>query len=473
MVPRTHRDWKAFAGFSGLLLLIIFIGLLGIRQIQNLSKVVTELAKSDIPLQNAVLEMKSANSKYAMGIRNYVFWRGSKYLDAAAIGERLNMVESESRNFDRHLEFYSSLATTASQREWTKNLRSGEKQLRAIGSTIIDLAARMDEAADDDKASLEESINRQLMVFENTLFKIDAYLENPIQRNNLETIARWLATAESGKRKSIIFLSWSLLIGLLLGAQTAFLIQRRSKREREHREMLWRAVIRVEEEERNNLSLQIHDQMGQDLSAIKIYLGLIDRELPPEAVEEKDRIAKAKGIIDELMGKAHNISELLRPPELDDLGLSESIASLVDEFREMTDIQFTYERPPADVRLLPEFSLVLYRVVQEALTNVAKHSQAKHVSIVFERRKDSAYLSVCDDGVGFDYEDSTQKPHRRREDRVKMGLAGLKERIELLGGRLVVKAQPGQGTRLEVELPTVTPIDASLKEKAKDGLAAA
>ncbi|HQP91093.1 MAG TPA: hypothetical protein PLU24_00260, partial [Candidatus Omnitrophota bacterium] len=133
MLNRFNLDWKTFAGFLGLLLLIIFIGLIGIFQIQNLSKVVGQLAKSDIPVQNAVLEMKSANTKYAMAIRNYVFWRGSKYLDAASIGERLNIIQSVSKNFDRKLEFYSSMAGTNAQRSWIKTLKAGEEQLRVTG----------------------------------------------------------------------------------------------------------------------------------------------------------------------------------------------------------------------------------------------------------------------------------------------------------------------------------------------------
>ncbi len=453
MFRRSNIDWKTFAGFSGLLFLIIVIGLIGIHQIQILSKIVNRLALSDVPIQNAVLEMKSSNNKYAMGVRSYMYWRGSKYLESAAVGAKLNLVREASRNFDEYLALYESLVVTPDQKEWANSLRLSEAQLRSIGEAIIDLVSRMDSSGYAEKTELEARINRQMMAFENTLYRIDAFLEDPVQKYNLSSIDARLAVAQAGRRNSIIFLSWSLFVGSILAAQTAFLIQRRSKREREHREMLWRTVIRVEEEERNNLSLQIHDQMGQDLSAIKIYLGLIERELAPEAADERDKIEKAKKIIDELMGKAHNISELLRPPELDDLGLSESIAALVEQYRQITEVNYNFSKPQGEVKLLPEFSLVLYRVAQEALTNITKHSNAKNVDIFFEVRKNSVFLSVSDDGVGFDYAQYLHKPNRRREDKVKLGLSGLKERIELLGGKLVIDTKPGQGARLEVVLP--------------------
>jgi len=453
MFRRSNIDWKTFAGFSGLLFLIIVIGLIGIHQIQILSKIVNRLALSDVPIQNAVLEMKSSNNKYAMGVRSYMYWRGSKYLESAAVGAKLNLVREASRNFDEYRALYESLVVTPGQKEWANSLRLSEAQLRSIGEAIIDLVNRMDSSGYAEKTELEAGINRQMMAFENTLYRIDAFLEDPVQKYNLSSIDARLAVAQAGRRNSIIFLSWSLFVGLILAAQTAFLIQRRSKREREHREMLWRTVIRVEEEERNNLSLQIHDQMGQDLSAIKIYLGLIERELVPEAADERDKIEKAKKIIDELMGKAHNISELLRPPELDDLGLSESIAALVEQYKQITEVSYNFSKPPGEVKLLPEFSLVLYRVAQEALTNITKHSNAKNVDIFFEVQKNSVFLSVSDDGVGFDYAQYLHKPSRRREDKVKLGLSGLKERIELLGGRLVIETKPGHGARLEVVLP--------------------
>ena len=444
------------AGFGGMLFLIIAVGLIGMQQIQGLSAVVSHLAKINIPMQNAVFEMKSSNSKYAMAIRNYMFWRSAKYLDAAAVAEKLNVAETASGNFDRNLAFYSSLVPAPSVKEWVEAVRLGQNQLRQIGTNIIVLIGGMEKAVTPEtKKRADEAINKQLMDFENKLFWIDAFLDSPIQRYNMAEIDKQLAIAETGRRRSIVFLTWSLVIGLGLGAQTAYLIYRQSKREREHRELLWRKVIRLEEEERNNLSLQIHDQMGQDLSALKIFLGLVDREMPEAMQEQKEKIDKAKKILDALIGKTHNISELLRPPELDDLGLVDSIGALIMQYTEMTGAEHVFVKPKDEINLPPDYSLVLYRVVQEALTNIAKHSSAKKVEVFLEKKDDAIALMVTDDGVGFDSEFYLKSPRRRKEDKLRLGLQGLKERIELLGGSLRVHSQPGQGTQLKVLLPTV------------------
>ncbi len=453
MAKRITIDWKTFAGFAGLLLLIMIVGLIGIRQIQNLSKVVTRLAKLDIPLQNSVLEMKSSNNKYAMGIRSYMYWRSAKFLESAAVGEKLNLVRKASSDFDRNLEFYASSIQTPEQMEWVQTIRLSEAQLRSIGETIIGLIDRVNTASKEERPVLETAINRQMMVFENTLFQIDAFLENPVQSYNLSSIDEQLAVAEAGRRNSVIFLSWSLLVGLLLGSQTAYLIYRRGVKEREHREMLWRTVIRVEEEERNNLSLQIHDQMGQDLSALKIYLGLISSDISGGDNEIKERIEKAKKILDTLMSKAHDISQMLRPPELDDIGIVESIAALVLHYREMTSINYNFIKPVSETKLSSESSLVLYRIIQEALTNIIKHSNAKNVEVSLQVAEGEVYLWISDDGIGFDYSLYTHKHGRRREDKLRLGLSGLRERVEVLGGKFLIDSKPGSGTKLKVILP--------------------
>ncbi len=440
------------AGFGGLIFLIVAIGLVGIRQIQDLSRVIGHLAKVDIPLQAAVADMKSANSKYAAGIRNYMFWRGAKYLEAAAIAGKFAPAGSPTDSFDRQLVKYASLAVTPQQKAWVETLKKGRDSLLDIGNKVVAVVEKAERARPEEKRSLEDSLAGLLMEFENRQFQIDAFLDDPVQKFNLEEIARQLRAAEEGRTRSVSLLLWSLLAGLLLGLETAALIYLRSKRESERREMLMRKVIRLEEEERNNLSLQVHDQMGQDLSALKIYLGLIEKELPQDLKDPKEKIDKTKNILDSLIDKTHNISELLRPPELEDLGLVESISAIVAHYSEMTGVNCNYEKPQQPLSLSPEHSLILYRLVQEALTNAAKYSNAKNISVSLKKSTDGVELFVSDDGVGFDYRESIGRPTRRKEDKLKLGLQGLRERIELLGGQMKIITSPGSGTKIEVFL---------------------
>jgi signal transduction histidine kinase len=447
-------DWKMVLGFGGILFLIAAIGLVGVGQIESLSRVVAHLARIDIPLQNAVQDMKSSNSRYATGIRNYIFWKSAKYLEAASVAEKNKLMKSATEAFDRGISYYVSAAASPETKEWVRTLRLNEAQLRAMGDEIMASADAADGVASAaDKKEIEENISTKLMDFESKLYQIEGYLDDPIQKRNLVEIDRQLSRAEADRARSVALLAWSLLVALSLGAWTAFLTYRRAKRDSEHRELLCRTVIKVEEEEKNNLSMQIHDQMGQDLSALKIYLSLIERDLSAEQNEQRDRIDKTKKILDALMAKAHNISEILRPPELDDLGLIESVGALILQYEELTGCRIGFTKPEHNQPLSPEYALVLYRVVQEALTNVAKYSKAKNVEVALKFKGSSVSLAVIDDGTGFDYGAYLKKPARRKDDKAKLGLQGLKERIELFGGRLSIESKPDRGTRLSVEMP--------------------
>lgn len=444
MTRNRPTDWKTFAGFAGLLFLVVLIGLIGIRSIETLSSIVTRLAQVDIPLHNAVLQMQSSNSQYGMSVRSYMFWRGTGYLESAAQAGTINMLRSALEDFDREAAFFEARAPQKQQKEWIEKLRLSQKEVRALGDQIIALT---------DRKAAPEEINRALVSFESKLFGQDAFLDDPIQAFNLQEIDRQLTLAEAARRQSVLFLSWSLFVGLLLGGQTALLIWRRNRREQESRELLWRRVIRIEEAERNNLSLQIHDQLGQDLSALKIYLGLIEHDLPAAQSEQRERIEKTKNILDTLMAKSHNISEMLRPPELDDLGLVESISALVLHYKEMTGLNYHYIRPTDGLSVSAEASLVLYRIIQEALTNITKHSGARNIEVSLQKTDADVCLLVTDDGSGFDYKHYAQSVGRRKEDKLKLGLLGLRERIEVLGGLFQIETQPGRGTKLKVVLP--------------------
>lgn len=153
-----------------------------------------------------------------------------------------------------------------------------------------------------------------------------------------------------------------------------------------------------------------------------------------------------------MLDKSHNISEMLRPPELDYLGLTESIDNLIHEHRKITGCNYVYHKPSEKLALEAEDSLELYRITQEALTNIAKHSHAKNVEVSLNRKGSSVYLRIQDDGVGFDYDDYSKRPRRRMEDKLKLGLQGLRERMELLGGVLKIKTAPSKGTKIEAEL---------------------
>jgi len=141
----------------------------------------------------------------------------------------------------------------------------------------------------------------------------------------------------------------------------------------------------------------------------------------------------------------------LMPPALDEVGLVDTISALSLQYKQMTDINFTYQRPKVAIELTSEHSLLLYRVAQEGLTNIVKHAQAKNVEIMLGLKDKIIQLAIQDDGRGFNYRSFLKRPHRRENDRIKLGLLGLKERVEFLGGSMDINTTPGKGTRLIVE----------------------
>jgi len=450
-MKRIIADWKLLGGFSALLFLIIALGAVGIFQIRSLNKTIDNLGEKYFPLQRAALEMKTNNNLYVMEIRNYVFWKGSRYLEAVRAVKGIEAIQKVAQEFDRQVAEYSFyiqavlLDSEAAGRyqAWVKEITGSAKRLRMIGSKIIDLV---------DKGAKPENIQELMMGFESQQYKVSGFLDITLQEFNLKAIKEELRLANRRAARAILLLIWSLVFGVLIGAQTAAVVYRNRKREREEREYLTRRMITLEEEERKSLSFQVHDQMGQDLSALQIYLDLAGKKIFPGQEEVKKNISESKKILSGLMRKIHNISEMLRPPIIDALGLTEAIAGLVFQYREATGINFTYHKPKKIVSLAGEHSLIFYRVLQEGMTNIIKYARAKTVSISLTIKKGVVCLVIQDDGVGFDYRNFLKRSHRRQNDRMKLGLLGLKERIEILGGVLEIKTAPNKGTRLTVKL---------------------
>jgi signal transduction histidine kinase/preprotein translocase subunit Sss1 len=424
------------------LFLIIIIGFIGIYQIQSSLNTIVRLGEGYLPLQRAVLEMRINNSLYAMEIRNYFFWKGSKYLDSARLAVDSEKIKKTKQDFSKTLKIFASLAKKPEQKEWAKRVKQSGEGLQSIGSRIIEL---VDQKADRKK------INKLLMNFESLSYQIDEFLNNKVEIFNLETIKTEIVSARLQKRRSILFLSWSLVLSFLIGTATAAAAYHNQRQQQQKQQQLTQKMIKIEEENKADFSLQIHDQMGQELSALKIYLDLIS-----QAAADNNQIKKnseeSKKILAGLIEKTHNISELIRPPALDELGLLDTISALVDQYRRISKIKINYKKPSPPIHIPREHSLTIYRLVQEGLTNIIKHAKATSVELALEVKGGIFKLVLKDNGKGFDYKNYLKNYRRRRQDKLKLGLSGLKERVTLLGGQMEIKTAPDKGTKLVVEL---------------------
>jgi signal transduction histidine kinase/DNA-binding response OmpR family regulator len=217
--------------------------------------------------------------------------------------------------------------------------------------------------------------------------------------------------------------------------------QVRAGRERLRR--LTQQVVSAQEEERRRLSRELHDEAGQALTALKISLDLIQSDLPVEAGSLRQRLGEAGALTETTMEQIRLLAYGLRPPALDAVGLSYTLEGLCRDFAERTQLPIDYAG--AELPVLPEaVNMCLYRVLQEALTNVAKHADANQVRAALCCDAETVSLAVEDDGQGFEVQAGTS---------VGIGLLGMQERIELLGGQLEIESWPGQGTRLMAHIP--------------------
>jgi two-component system, NarL family, sensor histidine kinase UhpB len=212
------------------------------------------------------------------------------------------------------------------------------------------------------------------------------------------------------------------------------------ERSREALRRLSASVVEAREEERGRIARELHDELGQRLTALKLDLThLACRDGSPAAVDGM------LALLDETVASVRRIAADLRPLMLDDLGLVAAIEWLARDTSQRLGIPIEVRLPRAEPPLATQASIALYRMVQEALTNVARHSNATQAQVRLDASEDTLTLSVRDDGVGF----GEEALHAVGS----FGLLGLRERAEMLGGRLRVDTAPGGGGLIEVCLP--------------------
>ncbi len=217
-------------------------------------------------------------------------------------------------------------------------------------------------------------------------------------------------------------------------------------------------LIRVREDERRSLARELHDEVGQSLTAIKFELAAAQRAAN-ESGGPENLLANVRPIVERTLRTVRDLSQMLHPAVLDDLGLSAAVDLYVKEFRRRHEIDVDVTETGMSERLPGEVEMVAYRVVQEALTNVAKHARASTCRISLVRLEASLVVVVGDDGVGFGDGGRTSADEERG-----LGLVSMRERAMQLDGSVVVESAPGQGTRVIVEVPV--PVTEAAEERS-------
>ena len=220
------------------------------------------------------------------------------------------------------------------------------------------------------------------------------------------------------------------------------------QRQREQLRSLTARLAEIEEAERQRLAHELHDQVGQNLSVLGINLNIIRSQmLPDTATTTASRFADSLALIEETTARIRNIMADLRPPVLDDYGLPAALRWYAEQLAARTGLDVQVSTNGSTERLPPALENSLFRIAQEALTNVAKHACAKCAEVTLQMAKGKVRLTVVDDGVGF------EPGVAAGTDRQGWGLLGMTERAQSLEGHLNVDSQPGAGTCVCVEVP--------------------
>jgi PAS domain S-box-containing protein len=214
-------------------------------------------------------------------------------------------------------------------------------------------------------------------------------------------------------------------------------LQRRRRVQRQRVRVLAAQSVRAQEEEARRIAHRLHDEAGQMTATLHLSLQELEGELP---ARHRRRVHRVRALVLDLEERLRSLSHELRPTILDDLGLAPAIGFLAEAFSSRTGIRVEVRGDAADQRLDPPVETALYRMLQEALANVARHAQARRVVVDIRRRADTLRCSVQDDGAGFD--------PARAARAGGLGLLGMRERLGTVGGRLLVRSAPGRGTKL-------------------------
>jgi signal transduction histidine kinase len=428
------------AGFGGLLLLMLVAGvdaLLVLRQVRS-----SDTQERDLYLRRATAldRVRTGIYQAALVMRAYLLatdareaafqleiWKQTRagtdqaLADCAAVLDKadaaqIRVLQAKVQDYWRLLDFVTTVP------EENRRIQGGEYLTREVvrrrGQTL-DLVDRIDQMNARELALEDEDLNR-------------AY-------NRL-------------RLRLAIMLGITIVVGLLLAGFTARrmlrldneLTQRYEEgvRARQELQELSARLVSAQEEERRAISRELHDEVGQSLSALLMEAGNAAARVPPDSVDVRRHVDSIKKLAEASVNVIRNMTLLLRPSMLDDFGLVPALEWQAREVSKRTGLRVHVSAGESADDLPDALKTCIYRVVQEALHNCARHAQARSVKVVVEQRPAKIVLSVEDDGRGFD------------SGRVRgLGLVGMEERVHHLGGVFGIRSAPGGGTRVAVELP--------------------
>lgn len=221
-------------------------------------------------------------------------------------------------------------------------------------------------------------------------------------------------------------------------------------KESQHRlQSLSSYLLEAQEKNWRRIALELHDDLGQSLTVLKLKIRDIKKMLTPDSMQLGTNCDDANAYVDQIIDNVRRLSQELCPSYIEDLGLDESIIILVEEFAKHTKLDISMKTQEINDCFNLQGRTFIYRIMQESLNNIQKHAKASSVSIQIERKMSHIDIQVLDDGIGFHKDDNKVK----NEYKFGLGLTAMAERARMLGGQLRVHSIIGRGTRIEINIP--------------------
>lgn len=434
-----------FAGFGGLLALMIAAGaytLLVLHQVRSSDARVRDLYSART---QALERVRNGIYQSAIIMRDYLLTTDP--VVASAQVDRWRGVRERTD---------SALAETAALIDRAEDTPMRSLQTQVAGYwKLLDFIADMRKPGtngNDTRVSGASYFTAELTGRRNSMLDLLDQIDQLSARELTASNAKLSSTFDTQRFRLAAMLVATLLAGMVLAVFTVRRtltlereVQRRyeeGERARDELKELSARLLSAQEEERRNISRELHDEVGQSLSALLMEAGNAAATVPAGSTEVRRHVESIKKLAEASVNVIRNMTLLLRPSMLDDFGLVPALEWQAREVSKRTGLRVQVAAEESAGELSDELKTCIYRVVQEALHNCARHSQARSVKVVVKQEPSRIILSVEDDGHGFDT--------RRVRG---LGLVGMEERVHHLGGQFEVESRPGSGTRVAVELP--------------------
>ena len=434
--------WTALIiGFGSLIVLIALFGYEALDRARAISGRISQAYQNNLALENDLAGIRSHLQMSAILVRDYLLDRTAQ--PSQGVQDRLlgirDGVKVELTGIEKRIPAESAPALAKMKREidlyW------------AAASLILKWTPEQKAAQSSDL--IKTRVSRRAEILD---------IVSQIEAINQQTLARQRQEVELQQLELPIFVRRSviltILVGFVIAGMSLYWINRLEKTSQRHKLAIEKAghelrrlsqqLVHAQEEERKKLSHELHDEVGQLLTALRIELGNLDEPGKFSDEASRERIADTKRLAEQALRTVRDLAMGLRPAMLDELGLIPALQWQGREHSRRTGIPVSIEVEGAVDEIPEEFRTCVYRVVQEALTNIARHASARCILIGVAATGDGLAISVKDDGIGFD---------SRARTRAGLGLLGMAERVKKLGGRLDVVSRPGNGTSIMAHMP--------------------